>query len=55
MLGNFNTTVKAITGNDLVHFNTAIDAATLGLVQVQTMMAQTFFAGGMDGGFAGSV
>ena len=47
MLGNFNTTVEAITGNDLVHFNAAIDAATLGLVQFQTMMAQTSFAGGM--------
>jgi hypothetical protein len=52
VLGNFNTIVKAVTGNDLVHFNAAIDAATLGLVQVQTMMAQTSFAGGMGGGFA---
>ena len=54
-LGNFNTTVKAITGNDQVHFNAAIDAATLGLVQFQTMMAKTSFAGGMGRGFAGSV
>ena len=44
---NFNTTVKAVTGNDQEHFNGAIDAATLGLAQFQTMMAQTSFAGGM--------
>ena len=55
VLENFNTTVKALTGNDLVHFNAAIDAAMLALVQFQTMMAQTSFAGGMGGGFAGSV
>ena len=47
--------MKALTGNDLVHFNAAIDAAMLALVQFQTMMAQTSFAGGMGGGFAGSV
>ena len=47
VLENFNTTVKAVTGNDLVHFNGAIDAATRSLVQFQTMMAQTSFAGGM--------
>ena len=47
VLENFNTTVKAVTGNDQEHFNGAIDAATLGLAQFQTMMAQTSFAGGM--------
>jgi len=52
-LDTLDKQVHKTTGNDLVHFAAAIDSATLGLVQFQTMMGQMSMFGGMGGGAGG--
>jgi hypothetical protein len=42
-----------VTGNDLKHFNAAIDGATSALATFTTAMTQTPFAGGFGGAAGG--